>query len=85
MALRFVMTELEHTLFSPALASKHRNLDCKRYDKCLDLAIKKNWVSFSCCKCPVFKKHLKEQEKLQKKEEVGIIVRRGVFYEQGLA
>jgi len=62
MSLRIVMTKLDRP-FSLSHMAEHRNLDCKRYDKCLDKAIAKNWKSFSCSKCPRFKAQ-KEENKL---------------------
>jgi len=38
----------------------NRHLDCLRYDKCLDIAYKKKWRSFSCSKCPRFKEYHRE-------------------------
>jgi hypothetical protein len=28
---------------------------CAGYRRCLDVAVKKNWHGFSCCKCDAFK------------------------------
>ena len=30
-----------------------RNVFCRSYDSCLDLAVKKNWRSWTCGKCPL--------------------------------
>lgn len=30
-----------------------RNVFCRSYDGCLDLAVKKNWRSWTCGKCPL--------------------------------
>ena len=84
MSFRFVMTELERPLISLLLVDEHRNLDCVRYDKCLDLAIKKNWRSFSCCRCSVFKAHLEERKERKKiKEEMKSSFLGGGYYEEG--
>jgi len=39
----------------------HRHFDCPFYQKCLEEAVKKYWVSFSCRNCPEFKKFRKVQ------------------------
>ena len=82
MSFRVVMTELERPLLSLSSVAKHRNLDCDRYDKCLNKAIRKNWRSFSCAKCPIFKVHLEERKKLIKTENRPL-VQGSVFYEEG--
>lgn len=32
----------------------HRNLNCVRYDTCLDEAVRRGWQSFTCMKCPLY-------------------------------
>lgn len=32
----------------------HRNVFCKHYDRCLDLALRRAWKSFSCERCQCF-------------------------------
>jgi len=39
----------------------HRYFDCPHYQKCLEEAGKKYWVSFSCCNCTEFRKYKKMQ------------------------
>ncbi len=39
----------------------HRYFDCPHYQKCLEEAVKKYWVSFSCRNCPEFKEYKKMQ------------------------
>ena len=39
----------------------HRYFDCPHYQKCLEEAVKKYWVSFSCRNCPEFKEYKKTQ------------------------
>jgi hypothetical protein len=34
----------------------NRFFDCENYGKCLDIAIKRGWLGFSCSKCLAFKK-----------------------------
>jgi hypothetical protein len=34
-----------------------RNLYCLHYDACLDVAVKLDWDSWSCEKCPLFAVH----------------------------
>jgi len=80
MSLRVIMTELERPLISLSVVSEHRNLDCARYDQCLDLAVKKNWKGFSCSRCPIFKAYLKERKKLEKEFRYQL---QGGFYEEG--
>ena len=33
--------------------NESRNVFCRSYDSCLDLAVKKNWRSWTCAKCPL--------------------------------
>jgi hypothetical protein len=42
---------------SEAIVSGHRNLYCLHYDACLDVAVKLDWDSFTCEKCPLFSVH----------------------------
>ena len=39
----------------------HRYFDCPYYQRCLEEAVKKYWVSFSCRNCPEFKEYKKTQ------------------------
>jgi len=41
---------------------KLRYLDCKHYEKCLNKAFKRNWISFSCSRCPEFRNFLKTKK-----------------------
>lgn len=81
MSLRVIITELERPSLSLSAMARHRNLDCIRYDKCLDKVVKKNWRSFSCVKCPIFKIYLEEMKKF--KEEKRSLIQGGVIYEEG--
>ena len=81
MVLRAVITELDHRILSLSSARKHRHVDCKRYGKCLDKAISKNWKSFSCAKCPVYKNFLKEAEYYS--PETDVLIGSEVYYEEG--
>ena len=83
MSFRITMTELERPIISLSSAVEHRHLDCFRYDKCLDRAIKKNWKSFSCSRCAVFKAYLKEKKELE--EELKYSIRGAIYYEEGYA
>lgn len=47
--------------------SKHRHINCERYEKCLNKACSKNWESFSCIRCPIFKEFRKIRKNLDKK------------------
>ena len=42
----------------------HRHPDCDVYNKCLNKAAKKNWRSFSCMECVLFKKYKKIRKQL---------------------
>ncbi|WP_426756876.1 hypothetical protein [Myxococcus sp. Y35] len=33
---------------------EHRNVHCRFYGGCIDVAVKKDWDSFTCAKCPLF-------------------------------
>jgi hypothetical protein len=35
--------------------TKHRNLYCAHYDRCLDQAVKQGWEGWSCLNCPLFR------------------------------
>jgi hypothetical protein len=48
----------------------HRHPFCKYDNKCLNKAIKNEWKSFSCLKCPFFRKYKKINQ--QKNEICGI-------------
>lgn len=41
-------------LLSPEDAARRRKLDCRFYDKCLDIAIVERWDSFTCKKCKAY-------------------------------
>jgi len=45
--------ELRAVLRPDALVESHRNLDCTRYDHCLDEAVQRGWPSWSCARCPL--------------------------------
>ena len=38
----------------PSRGNGERNINCEKYDKCLDVAAKKDWKTFNCEKCPFF-------------------------------
>jgi hypothetical protein len=50
-------TPLLQLIRSEAIVSGHRNLYCVHYDACLDVAVKLDWDSFTCEKCPLFDVH----------------------------
>jgi hypothetical protein len=50
-------TPLLQLIRSEAIVSGHRNLYCIHYDACLDVAVKLEWDSFTCEKCPLFSVH----------------------------
>lgn len=50
-------TPLPQLIRSEAVVSGHRNLYCLHYDACLDLAVKEDWDSWTCEKCPLFPLH----------------------------
>ena len=77
------MTELERPLLSLSAVANHRNLDCDRYEKCLNRAVKKKWRSFSCAKCSIFKIHLEDMKRLKEEEGYILRVERNCFYETG--
>jgi hypothetical protein len=48
-------TPLASLIRSESIVSGHRNLYCFHYDSCLDVAVKLDWDSWSCEKCPLFR------------------------------
>jgi len=60
MKVRILRTELKNELILP-MVSEHRHVNCSRYDKCLNKVIKKRWKSFSCSRCPVFRKYIRKK------------------------
>src|SRR5512140_1506315 len=50
-------TPLTQLIRSESVVSGHRNLYCIHYDACLDVAVKLDWDSWSCEKCPLFAEH----------------------------
>jgi hypothetical protein len=50
-------TPLLQLIRSEAVVAGHRNLYCIHYDACLDVAVKLDWDSFTCEKCPLFRVH----------------------------
>ncbi|CAM4526600.1 hypothetical protein HRD49_38445 [Corallococcus exiguus] len=32
----------------------HRNVHCRFYGGCIDVAVRQDWESFTCAKCPMF-------------------------------
>jgi hypothetical protein len=48
-------TPLAALIRSETTVSGHRNLYCFHYDACLDVAVKLDWDSWSCEKCPLFR------------------------------
>ncbi len=50
-------TPLTQLIRSESVVSGHRNLYCMHYDACLDVAVKLDWDSWSCEKCPLFPEH----------------------------
>lgn len=45
---------LEMTAGKGATVESHRNLFCPHYDDCLDSAVKRGWMSFTCERCPLY-------------------------------
>lgn len=43
-----------------------RNVFCACYESCLDLAVKKNWRSWSCAGCPLFDKDASQKPTAEK-------------------
>lgn len=39
-----------------------RNVFCKRYSACLDVAIEKNWAGFSCEECKAYERERMDRE-----------------------
>ncbi|AFE03644.1 MULTISPECIES: hypothetical protein [Corallococcus] len=33
---------------------EHRNVHCRFYGGCIDVAVRQDWESFTCAKCPLF-------------------------------
>jgi hypothetical protein len=50
-------TPLATLIRSEGTVAGHRNLYCFHYDACLDVAVKLDWDSWSCEKCPLFAVH----------------------------
>lgn len=48
------------TKFHPPLRAEtfsiedHRNVHCRFYGGCIDVAVRQDWESFTCAKCPLF-------------------------------
>jgi len=38
----------------PETVERHRNVHCDQYDQCLDKALRKRWLSWSCEHCAMF-------------------------------
>ena len=34
---------------------EHRNVHCRHYSACIDVAVRQDWDSFTCAKCPLFR------------------------------
>jgi len=73
-------------LLSQKKSYEHRYLDCDHYEKCLNKAFEKNWVSFSCIKCPRFKAYKARLEKeIEEKGEADIgLISGGMVYDRGI-
>jgi len=50
-------TPLASLIRSEMTVQGHRNLYCFHYDACLDVAVRLDWDSWSCEKCPMFAVH----------------------------
>lgn len=50
-------TELEAKV-SEELVEQHRNLYCFHYDRCLDLAVKSGWESWTCSRCALMQERV---------------------------
>lgn len=46
--------ELEHPITSLEYLDSARDLDCPRYERCLDVAAIADWKSLTCRACPAF-------------------------------
>jgi hypothetical protein len=55
-------TPLAQLIRSESTVAGHRNLYCFHYDACLDVAVKDDWDSWSCEKCPLFAEHEEPRE-----------------------
>lgn len=46
--------DITNALFEARLAGveEHRNLDCPSYDGCLDVAVRADWLDWTCKACP---------------------------------
>lgn len=33
---------------------EHRNVHCRHYSACIDVAVREDWDSFTCANCPLF-------------------------------
>lgn len=55
-------TPLAQLIRSETIVSGHRNLYCLHYDACLDVAVRLDWYSWSCEKCPLFGVHDQPRE-----------------------
>ncbi len=55
-------TPLAQLIRSESTVAGHRNLYCLHYDACLDVAVKLDWDSWSCEKCPLFHAHDEPRE-----------------------
>lgn len=40
----------------------HRDIWCRHYDGCLDVAVRKDWISWSCASCPLMGKEQSKPE-----------------------
>ncbi|XXF78917.1 hypothetical protein P2318_03920 [Myxococcaceae bacterium GXIMD 01537] len=33
---------------------EHRNVHCRHYGTCIDVAVREDWGGFTCAQCPLF-------------------------------
>jgi len=50
--------------YGPFEQKGDRHFDCPWYWDCLSKAAKADWMSFSCERCPVFKRHCRKKPPL---------------------
>lgn len=47
-------TALKKVVRADAPISEFRNLYCRHYGACIDVAVRAGWESFTCARCPFF-------------------------------
>ncbi len=54
MLIRPTPTELDALIAPDRSVEDHRNVFCECYDFCLDEAVSKRWISWTCARCQLF-------------------------------